>query len=246
MQDVKIDIEYLKNLFIKGLIHLGIEPDEHKIYQFFTYLEILKEWNKKMNLTGIKNPEDIIIKHFLDSLTCTKIYRFFKGERVIDIGTGAGFPGIPVKVYFPEINLTLLEANKKKSDFLKYIKSALKLDRVEILWGRAEEYGRKAGYRNGYDVVLSRAVSELRILIELCLPLLRKEGVFIALKGKEIGEEIEKAENAISILGGKVVGVNKIILPFINQVRNLVIIEKEKCTPIRYPRGIGIPKKRPL
>lgn len=199
-----------------------------------------------MNLTGIKDPEDIITKHFLDSLTCNKIYRFFKGEHVIDVGTGPGFPGIPVKLSSPGINLSLLEANKKKSDFLEYVKNALRLDGVEIIWGRAEEYGRRDGYRNGYDVVLSRAVSELRILIELCLPFLRKGGVFIALKGKEIGEEIEDAENAISILGGRVIGVNKITLPFINYERSLVIIEKEKDTPTMYPRGIGIPKKRPL
>ncbi len=257
----------LKKILVDGAEELGLELSERQVKQFLTYLEILRNWNKRMNLTSLKDPREIIITHFLDSLTIIKgieeigpitPYPNFnlqsnkvlpKGQvliRVIDIGTGAGFPGIPLKILKPQISLSLLDSSRKRIEFLRYLSKSLRLKDLEIIWGRAEEYGRKEGYRERYDIVLARALARLNILVELGIPFLKIRGLFIAQKGQNLGKELEEARKAIEILGGDLKGIISLKLPFSRKLRKLVIIEKILETPHRFPRCSGIPQKRPL
>jgi 16S rRNA (guanine527-N7)-methyltransferase len=210
---------------------------------FEIYLKELLEWNKKFNLTSITDPEEIKIKHFEDSLSILPSLHL-KDQSVIDVGTGAGFPGIPLKIVCPEIRLTLLEATRKKVEFLKHIVSILNLQEVEIIWGRAEEIIK--GKRESFDLALSRAVAKLNVLCELCLPFVKINGMFIAFKEEKIEEEIKEAKAALETLGGRLKEVKKIKLPNSEIIRSLVVIEKESPTPARYPRRAGMAKKRPL
>ena len=235
----------LKKILVEGAKELGIELSERQIEQFLTYLEILQDWNKRMNLTSLKDPREIIITHFLDSLTILKAIEI-KEISAIDIGTGAGFPGIPLKILRPEISLTLLDSLKKKIEFLEYLSKSLKLEGVETIWGRAEEYGRKKGYRGSYDIVLARALARLNILVELGIPFLRIRGLFIVQKGQKLKEELEEARKAIEILGGELKGIISLRLPFSRKLRKLIIIEKILETSDRFPRRSGIPQKRPI
>ncbi|GAI07670.1 unnamed protein product [marine sediment metagenome] len=235
----------LKKILISGAKELGIELSEKQAKQFLTYLEILQDWNKRMNLTSLKNPREIIITHFLDSLTILKAIDR-KEISAIDIGTGAGFPGIPLKILRPEISLSLLDSSRKRIEFLKYLSNSLKLKGLEIIWGRAEEYGRKEGYRERYDIVLARALARLNILVELGIPFLKIRGLFIAQKGQKLRGELEEARRAIEILGGELKGIISLRLPFSRKSRKLVIIEKVLETSDRFPRRSGIPQKRPL
>jgi 16S rRNA (guanine527-N7)-methyltransferase len=236
----------LREMLIEGARELEIELSEKQVKQFLTYLEILRDWNKKMNLTSLKDPKEIVITHFLDSLTVNKGIEEIGSIRVIDLGTGAGFPGIPLKILRPEILLSLLDSSRKRIDFLKYLSKSLKLKGLEIIWGRAEEYGRKEEYREKYDIVLARALARLDVLVELGIPFLRIRGLFIAQKGQKLKEELEEARRAIEILGGELKGIIPLRLPFSHKLRKLVIIEKILETPPRFPRRSGIPQKRPL
>ena len=233
--------EYL----VEGARELGIELSERQIEQFLAYLEILQDWNKRMNLTSLKDPREIIVTHFLDSLTILKAIDM-KEISAIDIGTGAGFPGIPLKILRPDISLSLLDSSRKRIEFLKYLSKSLKLKGLEIIWGRAEEYGRKEGYRERYDIVLARALARLNILVELGIPFLKIRGLFIVQKGQKLKEELEEARKAIEILGGELKGIIYLKLPFSRKSRKLVIIEKILETSDRFPRRSGIPQKRPL
>ncbi len=210
---------------------------------FDLYLKELLAWNKKFNLTAITDPEEIRIKHFEDSLTILQTIKL-TNQSVIDVGTGAGFPGIPLKIVCPELKLTLLEATQKKVEFLKHIVSVLNLQDVEIFWGRAEEIAK--GKRESFDIALSRAVAKLNVLCEYCLPLVKIGGMFIAYKEKEIEKEVEESKNAIHILGGKIKEIKKVKLPNSDIIRSLVIIEKISPTPPRFPRRAGMAKKKPL
>lgn len=210
---------------------------------FDLYLKELLAWNKKFNLTAITDPKEIRIKHFEDSLSLLQAIPL-KEQSVIDVGTGAGFPGIPLKIVCPEIKLTLLEATQKKVEFLKHIVSVLNFQDVEIFWERAEEIVKNK--RESFDIALSRAVAKLNVLCEYCLPFVKIGGMFIAYKEKEIEKEVEEAKNAIHILGGKLKEIKKVKLPGSEIVRSLVIIEKVSPTPTQYPRRAGMAKKRPL
>ncbi|MDI6791468.1 MAG: 16S rRNA (guanine(527)-N(7))-methyltransferase RsmG [bacterium] len=225
---------------------LDCRLSDHQVEQFITYLEEIKSWNRRINLTSIESPEDIVLKHFIDSLTCLKAVSLSEGLKVLDLGTGAGFPGIPLAIYQPQIDLTLLDSMRKRAEFLKHLKCVLGLPEIKILCGRAEEYGRDRTEREQYKLILSRAVSNLSVLAELALPFLRVGGEFLAMKGKEVREEIEAARETIALLGGRLKEVTEIILPMIDQKRHLVLINKEKETPDRYPRRPGIPQKRPI
>ncbi|MBU4561508.1 16S rRNA (guanine(527)-N(7))-methyltransferase RsmG [bacterium] len=239
-------MEKLREILIDGAKELGIELSEKQAKQFLTYLEILQDWNKRINLTSLKDPKEIIVTHFLDSLTVSKGIDEIDPIRVIGIGTGAGFPGIPLKILRPQISLSLLDSSRKRIEFLEYLSKSLKLKELEIIWGRAEEYGRKKRYRERYDIILARALARLNILVELGIPFLKIRGLFIAQKGQKLKEELEEARRAIEILGGELKGIISLRLPFSRKSRKLIIIEKILETSDRFPRRSGIPQKRPL
>lgn len=239
-------MEKLRELLIEGSRELGIELSEKQVKQFLTYLGILRNWNERINLTSLKDSEEIIVTHFLDSLSVSKGIEENRLIRVIDIGTGAGFPGIPVKILKPEIFLSLLDSSRKRIEFLKYLSKSLKLKDLEIIWGRAEDYGRKKGYRGSYNIVLARALAKLNVLVELGIPLLKIKGLFIAQKSQNLKEELEDARRAIEILGGELKEIISVKSPFSRKLRKLVIIEKILETPLKFPRRSGIPQKRPL
>ncbi|MBU4128897.1 16S rRNA (guanine(527)-N(7))-methyltransferase RsmG [bacterium] len=236
----------LQEILVDRAEELGIELSERQVKQFLTYLGILQDWNKRINLTSLKDPKEIIVTHFLDSLTVSKGIDEIDPIRVIDIGTGAGFPGIPLKILRPQISLSLLDSSRKRIEFLEYLSKSLKLKELEIIWGRAEEYGRKKRYRERYDIILARALARLNILVELGIPFLKIRGLFIAQKGQKLKEELEEARRAIEILGGELKGIISLRLPFSRKSRKLIIIEKILETSDRFPRRSGIPQKRPL
>ena len=210
---------------------------------FDLYLKELLAWNEKFNLTSITNPKEIRLKHFEDSLALLKVIPL-TSQKVIDIGAGAGFPGIPLKIACPKIKLTLVEATRKKVDFLKHIVEILKLKDVDIIWGRAEELGKEK--RESFDLAVSRAVARLNVLAEYCLPFVKIGGYFVAYKEEKVEDEVTEAENAVHILGGKLKEIKKVILPNSDITRSLVMIEKVSLTPIKYPRRAGMAKKKPL
>lgn len=215
--------------------------------EFDVYLDELIEWNKKFNLTAITDPQEIRVKHFEDSLTLSDAYDFSnKDIAVLDIGTGAGFPGIPLKMVFPNIQLTLLDSVNKKIEFLKHIVEKLSLAGIKIVWARAEDFA--TDNREKYDVVVCRALAPLAVASELCLPFVRTGGVFLAMKGKNSANEIADSKNAISVLGGEMVRVVNVTIgqdPGLIE-RDIIVIRKKNPTPSEYPRKAGIPKKRPL
>ena len=238
-----------ENTLIDGAQKIGINLNKEQIKKFSQYLELLIQWNQKINLTSLKTPQEIIIKHFLDSISCIKVFDKYidiEGISIIDVGTGAGFPGIPIKIVYPSISLSLLEARKKKTIFLEKIVEEMNFQRVEILNGRAEAFGKCPDYREKYDIALSRAVASLNTLSEYCLPLVRVGGLFVAQKGRSYREEIDKALKTVQHLGGELIGVENVQIPFINQERYLLVIKKIKDTPSKYPRKEGLPQKRPL
>jgi len=235
---------------IEGAGKLGIEFNARQVKQFELYYQELIEWNKKINLTAITDYSSVQVKHFLDSLTITLALPDEQVERtdfnIIDIGTGAGFPGVPLKILFPKTQLVLIEPTTKKTAFLHHIIHKLALENVEVLNIRAEEAAHLLNYREQFNLVLSRAVALLPTLVELTLPFCQIGGRFIAQKKGEIGQEINKAEKAIGILGGKLDQIRQIELHEFDEVRYLIIIDKICPTPIKYPRRPGLPKRRPI
>lgn len=234
---------------IAGLAELGITLSPDRIRLFETYYLEMTEWNKMTNLTSVTDYEDVQVKHFLDSLTVTRALDFRKVDknfRILDVGTGAGMPGMPLKLLYPHIKLSLLEATAKKADFLRYITEKLELDNVEIINERAEGAAHGTEYRERFNLVLSRAVAALVSLAELTLPFCAVGGSFIALKKGDIEPEIEIAGKAIEILGGSPPEVMNIELKEFDDERCLVIIGKTAPTPVKYPRRPGIPEKRPI
>lgn len=231
-----------------GAQKLGIELQPAQLEQFESYYRELIDWNRRVNLTAITDYEEVQLKHFLDSLTVARALAepVDKDIRLIDVGTGAGIPGIPLKILRPEIRLVLLDATARKARFLEHIIAQLGLDGVEITVGRAEEVAHQPDYRERFGVVLSRAVAGLSALVELTLPFCAVGGRFIAQKKGDIEDEVNQASRAIDRLGGKLVGVENIDLPEFADQRRLVIIDKVSPTPEKYPRRPGIPVKRPL
>lgn len=224
----------------------GLSLDENKYHQFITYKDLLQEWNKKINLTAIIEDEDIIKKHFVD---CIKIFRadFLKNAKnVIDVGTGAGFPGIPMKILMPQINVTLLDSLNKRLIFLNEVINKLDLINIKTVHGRAEDFGRDVQYRQKYDVAVSRAVANLAVLAEFCLPFVKVGGYFVAMKGPAIEEEIVNGKVAIARLGGKIQDICKVPIEGTELHHNLVIVKKIKATKGEFPRKAGIVVKNPL
>jgi 16S rRNA (guanine527-N7)-methyltransferase len=232
-----------------GVKKLGLQLSAQQLEKFQIYYRELIDWNKKVNLTRITDYEEVQIKHFLDSLTVTLgMPPIDEGKvlNVIDIGTGAGLPGIPLKIVFPNINLTLLEATAKKAKFLEHLIIELGLDKVEIVVGRAEETSHDAQYREKYDLVLSRAVAALPTLVELTLPFCAVGGLCVTQKKGDIEREVEQALKAIALMGGSLREIKRVELEELNDERCLVIIDKIKLTPDEYPRRAGMPAKRPI
>jgi len=232
-----------------GAKKLGLELSPGQLEQFQVYYRELVDWNRRINLTAITDYEEVQIKHFLDSLTVALALKQPTGSgsfRLIDVGTGAGIPGIPLKIILPDIRLVLLDATAKKAAFLHHIKDKLGLDDVEIVVGRAEEVAHETKYRERFELVLSRAVADLPALVELTLPFCAIGGSFIAQKKGAIDLEVNQATRAISILGGNLREVKKIDLAEFTDERWLVIIDKVLPTPKQYPRRPGIPAKKPL
>ena len=237
-------MSYNLDKFRSGLEKLNISLTEEQIQQFLTYYEMLVETNKVMNLTAITEFDEVIEKHFLDSLSICQVYDLNQDVYVLDMGTGAGFPGIPLKIAFPEINLVLADSLNKRIKFLQDVIDELGLKKVEALHARAEEMGRNKQYREQFDLSVSRAVANLSSLSEYCIPFVKEGGKFISYKSGEIEEEVNAAKKAISVLGGKIEDVYKFDL--YEQKRSFVIIGKEKKTPKAYPRKAGTPTKMPL
>ena len=235
---------YNTEKFEKGLEELGISLSEKQIGQFLTYYEMLVEKNKVMNLTAITEFDDVIEKHFLDSLSLIKVCDLNRELSVMDMGTGAGFPGIPLKIAFPKLQVTLADSLNKRILFLQEVIDKLGLNGVEAIHARAEELGKNKSYREQYDLVVSRAVANLASLEEYCVPFVKIGGSFISYKSGEIEEEVANAKNATFLLGGKVKNVYKFDL--YEQKRSFVVIEKCKGTPKTYPRKAGTPTKTPL
>lgn len=230
----------------EGCKELGITLDENQKKQFTDFYEYLVEKNKVMNLTGITEFQEVLIKHFLDSLACVKAVDMSRIKRIMDIGTGAGFPGVPLKIAFPHLEACLLDSLKKRVNFLEETFQMLKLENITAIHGRAEEYAKNKQYRETYDLCVSRAVSNLATLSEYCLPYVKTGGYFISYKSGTVQEEVEQAQKAVKILGGKIQDVVYFQLPDSEIQRSLVVIEKIKATPGRYPREAGTPLKEPL
>ena len=234
-------MEYL----LEGAHLLGLKLSKAQIEAFQLYYQELTAWNQKFNLTAITSYRAVQVRHFLDSLSCTLAIEDPSVE-TLDIGTGPGFPGLPLKILHPQMPLTLLESIRKKVRFLEHMVEVLGLEGVEIIWGRAEEWGRKESYREHFGLVLARAVAPLPVLLEYALPFCRVGGIFIAQKGARLPQELEDAEPALEVLGGRVKEVRDLRREGLEELHSLVIVEKIAPTPQRYPRRAGIPRKRPI
>ena len=237
-------MNYNLDKFKTGLEKLNINLSDAQMQQFLDYYEMLIETNKVMNLTAITEFDEVIEKHFLDSLSLCRVYDLNREIKILDIGTGAGFPGIPLKIAFPKIDLVLADSLNKRINFLQEVINCLELKKVEALHARAEEMGRNKQYREQFDLCVSRAVANLSSLSEYCIPFVKEGGKFISYKSGEIEEETNQAKKAITILGGKIEDIYKFDL--YEQKRSFVIIKKEKKTPKAYPRKAGTPTKMPL
>ncbi len=237
-------MNYNLEKFQSGLESLNISLTKQQLQQFLDYYELLVETNKVMNLTAITEFDEVIEKHFLDSLSLCRVYDLRRAVKVLDMGTGAGFPGIPLKIAFPEIDLVLADSLNKRIKFLQDVIDRLGLQNVKAIHARAEEMARDKMYREQFDICVSRAVANLSSLSEYCIPFVREGGKFISYKSGEIEEETNQAKKAIRVLGGRIEDVYKFEL--YEQKRSFVIITKEKKTPKAYPRKAGTPTKTPL
>jgi 16S rRNA (guanine527-N7)-methyltransferase len=225
---------------------LGLRLSGAQLAALQIYEKELLEWNTRINLTAIRKPEEIRTKHFLDSLSCLCVMRDISIDRVIDIGTGAGFPGLPLRIYYPSMRLTLVDSVGKKAEFCRHIVKTLGLEGVEIIQERAESVGHMLAHRQQYDWALARAVADLRVLAEYLLPFLRVGGAMIAMKGESAYAEAHATEHAVQVLGGHLRRVIPLQLPGVVEERYLVVIDKVAATPSGYPRRVGVPAKHPL
>ncbi|MBB5336926.1 16S rRNA (guanine(527)-N(7))-methyltransferase RsmG [Pectinatus brassicae] len=224
----------------------GIILNDRQLEQFNIYYELLLEWNKKINLTAITEPEEVAVKHMVDSLSAWDESLLPANARAIDVGTGAGFPSIPLKIMLPDLKLTLLDSLNKRIKFLQLVTDALGLKDVKLVHGRAEEVARQKKYREKYTIAFSRAVAKMSVLSEYTLPFVKIGGYLVALKGRQYKEEIEQANNALQVLGSSIEKVKPVKLPGIDDIRAIIYVHKEKQTPAVYPRKAGTPERNPL
>ena len=232
--------------FEKGLDEWNIQLTDKQKNQFLDYYEILTEWNTFMNLTAITEFQEVVTKHFLDSLSIVKAMDMKKVHSLMDVGTGAGFPGRPLKIVFPHIEVTLLDSLNKRVKFLNEVIQSLELEGIQALHGRAEDYGKQADCRERYDLCVSRAVANLSSLSEYCLPFVKEGGKFISYKSGKMEEELEQAKKAVYLLGGNLEKTVCFQLPDTDMERSFAVIAKTRPTPKKYPRKAGLPTKEPL
>ena len=236
----------LAETLARGADELGIKLTQDQLDKFKTYYQLLVEANKIVNLTSIVEEQEVAVKHFIDSLTCLKAIPLETSINLVDIGAGAGFPGIPLKICLPEFSVILVESQEKKVNFMRKVISELGLKNIHAVHARAEDIGRNMEYRETKDLVVARAVASVGVLAEYCLPIVRVGGVFLAMKGPGAGEEVDRAKRAIGLLGGEVAKTISLSLPVTGDERSLVLVKKVRKTPEKYPRRPGIPQKRPL
>ena len=241
-------VENIDKTILEATKLIGVALSKEQERAFLLYLKLLQNKNKTTNIVANSEEKEIIYKHFIDSIAIPPVLRSLFSENrqlsLLDIGTGGGFPGIPLKIIYPSLQLSLMEATNKKVEFIKEVVRQLSLDKVSITWGRAEEFGQQAQYREKYDIVVARALAELNVLAELAIPFLKKQGLFIAYKGPKLDEELAMAEKAITTLGGEVQDIIESDITGIR--RSFIIIKKVAETPAKYPRRPGIPQKRPI
>ncbi|MBD9220165.1 MAG: 16S rRNA (guanine(527)-N(7))-methyltransferase RsmG [Clostridiales bacterium] len=235
----------IEELLAESCKKINIELTEKQIKQFIDYKDMLLEWNEKFNLTAITDEREIILKHFVDCLAISAGAEL-AGKKIIDVGTGAGFPGVPVKIAFPDTQMTLLDSLNKRITFLEELKNKLGLENVTCIHSRAEDGGADKNLREGFDLCISRAVANLAVLSEYCLPFVKVGGCFISMKGPDVKDELNESEKAIKVLGGEVKEIKLINIPETDINHSLIIIKKIKPTPSKYPRKAGKAKKEPI
>lgn len=238
-------MEYF-DLLNRACIDCGVDFDENKYNKFMQYKDIMKEWNQKVNLTSITEDDEIIKKHFIDSIKIFKFSPIKNANSIIDVGTGGGLPGIPIKILFPETRVILLDSLNKRVNFLNNVISELDLKNIETIHGRAEDFAQDRKYREKFDFAVSRAVANLSVLSEYCIPYVKVNGYFIALKGPSVSEEINESKNAIKKLGGNIKEIIEVKIEDTDLEHNLVVISKNSNTSVIYPRKAGTANKNPL
>lgn len=235
--------EFMKDLVNKAK-EIGISLNEEQVKKFYDYMLVLLDWNEKINLTAITDVKEIILKHFIDSITICKYIP--ENSKLLDVGTGAGFPGIPVKIIRDDVTIVLLDSLNKRILFLEDVIKKLKLTNIIAVHGRAEEFGKNKKFRQCFDIVTSRAVANMAVLSEYLLPFVKIDGKAVIMKGSECEEELKDAEKAINVLGGKLKSVDKFFLPSSDIKRAIIVLDKIKNTPSQYPRKAGTPAKKPI
>lgn len=235
-----------RELLERGLVEMGLNTTPEMVEDFFTFKDLLLDWNEKINLTAITEENEVVIKHFLDSLACLKAGVSFSDKKVLDLGTGGGFPGVPLKIYDRSIHMTLLDSLNKRINYLKIVGETLNFSHIDYVHSRAEDGGVNKAHREQYDIVVSRAVANMSTLVEYCLPYVKVGGYFIAQKTMEASDEIESAKKAISVLGGTIEAIIPGEIPFSELKHNLVLVKKVSATPKQYPRKAGTPSKSPI
>lgn len=235
----------LRNILLIGSEKLGIHLGEDQLLNFFKYLYELKKQTEHVNVSGIIDEKEIIVKHFLDSLSCLAAGRICPGDCVVDIGSGAGLPGIPLKIAMNDLRLTLVESVRKKADFLSFVSDKLGLKDIEIVNKRIEDFV-KEGKREKYDVAVTRAVASLPVILEYALPSIKVNGYFLALKGPKVKEEIVSSKKALEVLKCEIESLLKVEVPYLNRERFIVVVRKKESTPSEYPRRAGVPQKKPI
>ncbi|MGG1419605.1 16S rRNA (guanine(527)-N(7))-methyltransferase RsmG [Bacillus subtilis] len=232
--------------FTSGLAEKGISLSPRQLEQFELYYDMLVEWNEKINLTSITEKKEVYLKHFYDSITAAFYVDFNQVKTICDVGAGAGFPSLPIKICFPHLNVTIVDSLNKRITFLEKISEALQLENTTFCHDRAETFGQRKDVRESYDIVTARAVARLSVLSELCLPLVKKNGLFVALKAASAEEELNAGKKAITTLGGELENIHSFKLPIEESDRNIMVIRKMKNTPKKYPRKPGTPNKSPI
>lgn len=236
----------METLLYESCKQMGVLLEQYQLEQFLNYQNLLLQWNEKMNLTAITEKRDIILKHFADCVSIVSEISFEKDVSVIDVGTGAGFPGIPLKIVCPSIHMTLLDSLQKRIYFLEEVIAKLSLQNINCIHSRAEDSGRDMNCREQYDYCVSRAVANLAVLSEYCLPFVKVGGIFIALKGKDAEKEMEQSQKAIKVLGGEITELKQVSIPYTDLQHKIVLIKKVAQTPKQYPRKAGKVLKNPI